>query len=55
MLEYIATQTIIVGQVTYALGDAVPAHVVEAGNLAAIGAVTVDGVLQYQRCIACGD
>lgn len=55
MPEYVATQVIVAGQSRYMPGEEVPEHVVEAGNLVAIGAVTVDGVLQYQRCATCGD
>jgi len=55
MPEYVATMTIVTGQTRYLPGDEVPAHVVEAGNLAALGAVTVDGVLQVQRCVNCGE
>lgn len=55
MPEYVATQVIVAGQTRYSPGDEVPEHVVEAGNLAAVGAVTVDGMLQYQRCTTCGD
>jgi hypothetical protein len=55
MAEYVAVTPIVSGQTRYSPGDEVPEHVVEAGNLAALGAVTVDGLLQYQRCVTCGD
>lgn len=55
MPEYVATQVIRAGEITFQPGDEVPEDVVEAGDLAAIGAVTVDGVLLYRRCVTCGD
>lgn len=55
MSEYVAVQVIIAGKARFELGDEVPESVAETGNLAAIGAVTVDGVLQYRRCATCDD